>query len=278
MPAHPQSRTKLLAAYRAVIPYRPDALFQDFLPKGYALMTLSSVPEEHRELLLASKLRWGMFITLLDDFADNPRYHDPRLLEELHRTPFTAPTANERPVVRLARNLIEGALEPLRALPSQSALGDILRFDIEGFLSANRYSSLLTACPELANPQESAIYGPHNMGMMAIGMMDLMALPHFEKEELGKARAYFHLGQRFGRICNVLVTADREDAEGDVTGELAIGRRHGLRLEQALENEANAILAHLRAQGDSLRSFSLPAYVESLESLRALHERLRGTI
>jgi hypothetical protein len=104
-----------------------------------------------------------------------------------------------------------------------------------------------------------------------------MALPTLKREELGTARAIFHLGQRFGRICNVLVTEEREQAEGDVTGELAIGRRHGLALRESLEREAETILSSLK-EHERLTAFSVPRYVDSLIGLRRLHESLRGTL
>jgi hypothetical protein len=116
------------------------------------------------------------------------------------------------------------------------------------------------------------------MGMVAIGMMDLMALPCLDLAELGEARQVFCLGQRFGRICNVLVTAERERREGDVTSEIAIGERFQLPMALRLQHEADSILGVLRERGDGLASFSIPRYAASLDALHALHERLRGVL
>ncbi len=265
-----------LERYRQVISYREDDLFLKFLPRGYEATTLSGVPDYLRGVLLQAKVSLGMYITLVDDFADNPKLHRPDLLNVLHRVPFhweevrqVIVPAADREVIKLARHLCEEILVPLSSLPHARKLHPIFHFDFEQFLNANWFSSLITGLPELANETEARRYGTFNMGMVVSGMMDVMSLPNLHWEELGAIRRILHLGQRIGRICNVEVTFDRELIEGDKTNECLVSSRD-LLYERATHFE------ELQRLAPSIRSFSVLEFVQGLKELQSLHHQLRG--
>src|SRR3990167_2533466 len=79
---------KKIKLYREYFPHRQEYLFNHFLLKGYQLTTLSSVADEFFPDLLSAKLHLGMLITLLDDFADHPKFHQPQLLDKLYQLPY----------------------------------------------------------------------------------------------------------------------------------------------------------------------------------------------
>lgn len=266
------------ARYREIISHRDDCLFLQFLPQGYEATTLSAVPAALRDTLLVAKVNLGMYITLVDDFADNPEHFRPRLLPILHRVPFhweevrhAALPASERAILSLANDLCDGFFSPLRDLPHAEKLLPVFRFDLEQFINANWFASLVTGLPELANETEIRQYGSFNMGMVASGMMDVMALPGLRLTELGDIRRVLYLGQRIGRICNVLVTFDRENREGDLTNELMVSDRD-------LVEERERHFRELRRRENAITSFSVAAYARGLRRVQALHERLRGRL
>src|ERR1700752_1519100 len=77
-----------LNRYRKIITHRDDRLFTEFLPKGYDYTMLSSVDDSLYNKVALAKFHLGMLITLLDDFADHPKYHNPRLLKEIYKLPY----------------------------------------------------------------------------------------------------------------------------------------------------------------------------------------------
>lgn len=290
-----------LSAFEQIVSHRNPRLFTEFLPLGYDLMTLSSVDKPYRQALAAAKLHLGLLITLYDDLADCPRWANSKLLHELYKLPFHADsirafrlTTAERKVVELAKHLADETFPILSSLPNFEALGPILHFDLQQFYTANRYCELLTRLPALANTVEGSVYINHNMGMVIIGMMDLMGSSGLRFEELGEMRALFLKGQRIGRICNVLTTLGRELSEGDVTNELVLGAlqsriitrdrlrelspRKLARFRKNLEEERRLLFKDLATSRKKIRTFDVAQYESGLRGLQKLHEKMEGII
>lgn len=270
----------------AFAPHRMPALFNKFLVQGYTAITLSSVSQEDFSELLRAKLCLGTLITLYDDYADRPSQSDPLLLEDLYQLNFGGNNSlghlkhDHHPVLNFALSLFKEMETILNRLPHYQHLNQVLRFDLSQFYMANRYSSLVTANPFIANPAENRAYTHHNMGMVLVSMMDLMASKTLDLSELGAIREIFLMGQRMGRIFNVLATRKREIMDGDITGELA---------SYSSEHEAAAAAKRLRQEICELRekiltfdsrikTFSVKAYVEGLNRVQILHEKMEGTI
>jgi len=300
-------RARLLAAeanfttLRDVASHRNPRLFSEFLPKGYRLMTLSSVDEALKDRLLDAKLHLGMLITLYDDLADNPRWANSKLLHELYKLPFHSQSIRplrlnsaERKVVELAKHLADGTFPILTSLPHFGSFAPLLHFDLQQFYNANRYCEMLSRIPSLANTTEGSTYVSHNMGMVIVGMMDLMGTSNLYFSELGEIRSLFVRGQRVGRICNVLTTLGRELSEGDVTNELILGaiqsgyvkpsalgeltKRKLAPFRQELEKERRRLYREISAQRDRIRTFDVRAYVRGLRGLQRLHENMEGVL
>jgi hypothetical protein len=186
-------------------PYRNLALFDQFLIKGYTAITLSSVPAAEFSGLLRAKLCLGTLITLYDDFADRPAAHNPQLLEKLYRLSFlgddfrTNIEPHERYAIHFAQFLFAEMNGILKRLPHYFQLRDILDFDLRQFYAANQFSSLVTTHKFLNNKAENRSYGHHNMGMVMVAVMDLMATEKLDLSEFGAIREILLMGQRMGR-------------------------------------------------------------------------------
>lgn len=262
-------------------PYRKSALFNEFLVKGYTAVTLSSVSEEKFSELLQAKICLGTLITLYDDFADRPSQSNPLLLESLYKLDFKKyDVSSENQVLNFANSLFANMHEILSRQPHYHQLIEILNFDLKQFYSANQYSSLLTVNPYINNQAENRHYTHHNMGMIIVAMMDLMAAEKIEYAEFGAIREVLLLGQRMGRIFNVLVTRKREDLDGDITGELATFKSEeeiALAIHR-LRQEICELHKKIQSFETKITTFSVKKYLEGLIKVQKLHEEMEGII
>lgn len=273
----------LVRRYREGSTLRPDVLFTKFLPEGYRQTSLSSVDQDLRQLVVLAKVHLGMIITLYDDLADHPRYRNPSLLRELYqlnlgldRRASALLTKSERQIFELARFLFHDLAKVLADFPHARLLARVLQFDVEQFYIANRYSELITENPHARNLRELHALGPYNMGIVAAGTLDLMASPNFSPSTLGQAREVFLLGQRLGRISNLIFTFSRELDEGDCTNEIAIAsgdsQSYCAQLMAEFQERAARICAFKMA------TFDVNAYANGFRRLYDLHSSLAGQI
>ncbi len=275
----------LIKTYLAASSIRPELLFRKFLPTGYRLITIDSVDADMYHSAILAKVHLGMMITLYDDLADNPQYRNPDLLSALYglnignnsRTPPRF-SGQDRLTFELARHLFSELRSALESFPHHAHLEPALRFDIEQFYACNRHSELMALLPNIRNLTESQILGPHNMGIVAAGTIDLMASAKLRIAELGQCREVFHLGQRLGRISNLIFTQHREAAEGDTTNEILISHeilkkpQYRDTLLREFEEKKSSIRSH------SLQTFQTAKYAEGLQALHQLHSSLEGKI
>lgn len=277
----------LIATYLDTNSLRPEVLFRHFLPTGYRQTTLDSVPAELLSAVIYAKVHLGMIITLYDDFADHPKYRNSLLLSHLYRLnvgiDLPAPSAlagSDLKNYELARFLFTSLTAVLRSFSHAEVLLPVLRFDIEQFYSCNRHSELMTSLPAIRNLTESRILGPHNMGIMAAGTIDLMASPAVDLSELGMCREIFHLGQRMGRTSNIIFTLQREVAEGDATNEILISAQTRKSDETSYQlqllREFSVHVEEISRQ--QVRSFNPVRYAKGFESLHSLQGSLAGRI
>lgn len=273
--------SQLIHHYQFHSSIRDPRLFSDFLIPGYKITTTNSVSQALDKKVQMAKLNLGMFITLIDDLADHPTYFNPKLLQHMYLlfpggSNLTIPhlSKSDRATYELGRKLMENIHSQIKDLPHYQSLKEILHFDLETIYRANRYSELMHLHPQMINLKESQEYGPYNMGMLAAGMIDLMGSELFVANELGLAREVFLLGQRMGRIGNLLATHHREIAEKDVTNEISVAGnlqyRENLRVEfLKLKNEI---------ESRPILTFDSREYAKGMDKLFDLHLSLMGVI
>jgi len=269
-----------------IAPHRKPELFNEFLIQGYSALCLNTVPSSLTSETLRAKLCLGSLITLYDDFADRADMANPELLEMLYLLNFKNMTPDKcsqlypHNVLGFAQSLFLEMRCILKSLPNYSSLLDLLNFDLMQFYNANQYSSLLTANPEIHSSFENSLYGHHNMGMVMASTMDLMALPNFDPRELGAIREVFLLGQRMGRIFNILATHKRETAEEDVTSELPqnLNALSLARAKNKLKRKVTNIKKSILCRKNKIHSFSVEKYIVGLEQIETLHKKMEGRI
>jgi hypothetical protein len=274
----------LIETYLSVCSIRPEILFREFLPTGYRFTTIDSVATDTYSSVILAKIHLGMMITLYDDLADHPLHRSPELLLELYKINIERdnPTPGHfsgqiRLIYELARFLFSELRTTLASLMHYETLATALRFDIEQFYVCNRYSELMSTLPSIRNLTESQILGPHNMGIVAAGTIDLMASPDLKIAELGQCREVFLLGQRLGRISNLIYTLQREVAEGDATNEILITAStpkevQQLNLVREFEKKKELISTY------QIQTFQTARYAKGLQKLHQLHASLEGKI
>lgn len=275
----------LIKHYLSVSNIRHQKLFTEFLPKGYDYTTLNSVTSNHFDDAQFAKLCLAMIITLYDDLADNPTLYNPKLLKELYKLnlneiPDIPKLYSESDVDHydLARELFYQLENTIKTFPNHGHLLALLIFDIKHIFFANQYSEAMTRFPQARNLTESKMLGPYNMGMVASGIIDLMASPDFHLSDTGAIREAFIIGQRLGRISNVLTTFEREVQENDVTNELMIGQHSLDSKKEALLKEFNTGLADIIKLQDQIPSVDLSAYSNGLSKFYELHLNMKGII
>jgi len=257
--------------------FRSQRLFCEFLPKGYALTTIDTV--ESRDAVVELKIILGTLITLYDDYADRPDRLNPRLLQLLYRVPFERVnyneaylTSDEKMALDLGKSLFNKLLSGMERLRNYHLLFELFCFDLKQFFLANHYSELLTQNKYLPNERENRLYLHHNMGIVMAGMIDLMNVSKFCVTDLGHARSLFLMGQRAGRISNVLTTLERELAEDDRTNELLVSGN-----PSDLEMELDSLFQEM-SNLKNIKSFSASEYSKGIKSLHDLHTKLKGVI
>jgi len=278
---------KKIKVYREYFPHRQEYLFNYFLLKGYQLTTLSSVADEFFSELLSAKLHLGMLITLFDDFADHPNFNKPQLLDKLydlpyfHRNPKSGSALDDitqtdcefsKAAIGLATDICEDMIKSLSILPHYACYRELFVFDLKQFHQCNRYFEILRKYPKLKNLTEIQYYSSYNMGIVLVGIMDIMASPNFDINELGISREIFILAQRYAKISNNLITFDREINEQDYSSELLlVSENHALQ-------EQKTLLQKMLEIQDKLKSFDAMKYINSMQQLHHLHEESRGII
>ncbi|KGP62501.1 hypothetical protein EP47_06245 [Legionella norrlandica] len=272
---------------------RNKNLFTEFLPNGYTKTTLNNVIPQFYEGLISIKILLGIFITLYDDFADNPKYHNLQLLSELMKIPEQVGEINTHhlsdldvAILSFAKKTFTNIHSFLQTLPHVEILTPLLLFDLNQFYNGLKYSVLVRNMPSIANSMECACYLPHNMGIILVGMMDLMACAHLILDEIGTIREFFWYAQRFGNICNTLTTLDRELSEQDFGNEIVLlakksfssfeqGNKHTM-IKNQLIAERVKIINQLRLF--KIHTFSTSQYIEGLLYLQNLHQLMEGVI
>ncbi len=264
---------------------RDPRLFTIFLVDGYKMTTLSSVPQDDFDQVIFAKVCLGMLITLYDDLADNPACSNSKVLKELYQlnigfssTKSVRLTRNEKKIYEFALMLFEELEKTICLMPHFALLSEVLTFDIKQIFLANHYAELMSARPEIRNLRESKELGPYNMGMVAAGMIDLMASPGFHLSELGRARELLIQGQRLGRIGNLINTFDRELTEGDVTNEMLLYPEGIEASKNLLIQELALGLGHVRTYATLIKSLSIGHYAQGLSDLFQLHSLMKGII
>jgi hypothetical protein len=266
--------SELLVTLRRLQPHRSPRLFRDFLPRGYALTALGPSGAAG-EAVLRAKVLLGSLITFHDDLADHPQCYDAEALAFLYGQTRQLPRAPlSRRRIAAAQRLERAMEAALADLEFYEDYAELLRFDLDQIFAANRYSALQRRYDGLGNLAEVRHFGPFNMGMIAAGTIDLMQLGTLRARDLAAVREATYLGQRAGRISNVVTTLERERREGDLTNEVFVavaGGYDGGGYLTVLTAERRQLVAQIAALAPRTAAVDLKRYAAGVEALHHLH-------
>lgn len=205
------------------------------------LFYLPSINPIYNETLSLDKTKLAIFAILVDDLADNCNIRNSDLLEKAIRIPWNYKQKYNNPYLEATRNTWLNATNSIKKYPLYDELKEVFYFDIEQFLDAIKYSSLINTI-DMDNEMESRIYSYHNMMIIVYMDMDLMCSPNFDMEELKIIRPIFHHIQEICHIGNVISTYKREINEVDLSCPIiSRGIRNGLTTkEEIMNNPKNA--------------------------------------
>lgn len=265
---------------------RDERLFTEFLPFGYAKTTLSCVNSSFYERCQLTKWMIGAFITLTDDFIDNPALKNSAWINSFfavihggHQATSLLP--KDQQALKLSVQLYELIKHSISQMTLQPRLIPLIEFDLQQYLLNMHFSTFLNSDPLLICKREYLWHAPHNMGMVIAGMVDLACSLHIEWHEIAAMREVFYCAQRSGHICNTLTTLDREIEEGCISNEIQLRILHGnngneKEIVDFLQRERSELYQKITNQ--DLTTFSTEDYVQGLQHLQTLHEDMQGVI
>jgi hypothetical protein len=211
------SLNQVIEIYHSV-GHRNTNLFQWLHDHLYTKLRLSSVSGEFAEDLRLLKTKSAVFITLIDDIADNHLYRDKKLLNALIEIPFSdEPDPIDSGYYRATWKIWSDIKATIEKFPRYSEFKHILDFDLRLVMMSQEYSLMVNTDRSAVNVMENETYGPHGTLVLAQGTIDLMCSPEFDIKELGSLRELLMIGQKIAQFCNTINTYVREIDEEDIS-------------------------------------------------------------
>jgi len=199
-----------------------DEFLWKWLYKMFKIVHLPCVPKDKEHALLNIKLLFTMFVTLLDDVADQTR--NKKLLERLLEIPFKKNSkvkglsVKDQNFYDFSLKLWNSILRLMKKdLPKYSRYREIFEFDLFQALNEMRYACLLNDHPYIINKKEYWAFLPYNMCLYVYSDMDVMTAENFEVKKFGVLREIVWNIQITARIGNWLSTWKRELKEEDLS-------------------------------------------------------------
>ena len=203
--------------------YREPDLFIWLYDNLYTKLRLSSVSPEYEENLRLTKTKSAIFITLVDDIADNKEYRDKELIYALMDMPFkTCEHSIDSAYYHAAQMIWQDFILTIKKYPRYSEFRDILFFDFRLVMASQEYSMLINTNRHLPNIMENEIFGPHGTLFLIHASLDLMCSPEFDINDLGQLREILIIGQKIAQLCNTVNTYRRELEEEDISSPVVL--------------------------------------------------------
>ena len=218
--------------------------------------TLSCVDAEHLAAVKRQKTLLTMFITTLDDLAE--QQGNDATFERARYIPFHgAPDddgAGDEATLSFLADVWEAIEDEYETAPRHDEFADLFDYDLRQSINAMNYSQVLNDNQAMANLTEAERYDAHNMTMFPYACIDLMHSSTFDRAELGTLRSILSDLQQMARIGNWVTTWNREVHEADCSsGILVRALQRGViepgELNDADEETAERIVDRVRSYG-----------------------------
>jgi hypothetical protein len=185
------------------------------------IVTLSSVDSRFYNSLWKLKLLIVMFITLIDDVADEMQ--NEILLDEMQKVCFRNKeirynhlTSKEREYLEFTILIWKNINISIKKYPRFNEFKDIWEFDICQTLNTMKYACLINKNTYLINEIEYWAYFPNNIQFVLSGTIDLMCSSKFKvNQDAWKIREISWRAQKIAQAMNWITTWEREIKKRD---------------------------------------------------------------
>lgn len=253
------------------IGHRNTYLFEWLYENLYNKMFLSSVDSAWRPRLQELKAQSAVFITLVDDIADNEQHRDIQLLKNLTQIPFSDTAQYDGTFYNTCWSMWQDISDVVQTFPLYEDLKEFLEFDLRQVMNAELHSYLINANYHGASIVENDTYGHHGTLVMVHGTWDLMCSPDFDLSELGDIREGVYHATCAARLCNMINTYIRELDEGDFSSPIVLHCRkvHNLSASQLLKNSGRELLKKSEVYFEA-------CFRKNIADIRGLSDRVRS--
>ncbi len=264
---------------------RDPILFRWLYDNLYTKLRLSSVPSHFLQSLRLLKTKSAIFITLIDDIADNQELRERELLQSLLSIPFQKPSDDiDNNYYRVVSCIWADIISTIEKYPRFSEFRDVFYFDLRQVMNSQEYSFLINTNRSAVNMMDNEIYGPHGTLVMLHGTIDLMCSPNFDESELGPLREVLIIAQKIAQLCNMINTYAREIEEGDISSPIIInlmsekpdfdlstlkdcGDKLFKKLEQKYEKMVQNYLREMKSRSHNVKSVDVNEFAEIMRKI-----------
>ena len=259
----------------------------DWLLYMWENLSFSSVSPSYIAKLAILKTKIAILDTLWDDLADSSDKKFTVILNEIEKMLEQREFIEKANLTDVQINYLDAILEiyddimeAISNLPRYAEFQDIIKWDFRQLNNSMQFAHLINMYPEVDNIVENRVYGHHSMTVMICGMIDLMASPKFNTEELHSIRKILYVSQQMSRIGNMVNTYPREAVKNDISSEVATIALEKKLIKQNTEPEKKLkVLSGLLKEFDDLwldyynEIKKAGKYVKSVDMKQFLEER-----
>lgn len=208
---------------------------------------LSSVDSDYESLIALDKTKLTLFVTLLDDIADDYRIRDEDLLRKGVMIPYSESSDYSSDYLRVTDRIWSMFFDSVKDYPRFDEFRDLFFFDLDQFLDSIKYAFLSNEM-NLDNYFEDERYLPHNFMVTVHGDIDLMYSKDFDVRDLSVLRPVLYWAQDILHIGNVIRTYPREVRQRDLSSPIiAMGLRRGVVDEDVIMNDPELAVEELES-------------------------------
>lgn len=221
-----------------------------WLYQAFGHFQLETVPKEKSEEARIIKTLYSMYITNLDDVAEETQ--DRATFEQARTIPSPITSKNsleevDQSIVSFEEDIWDRLIKELLGTPRYEQLKNIFRYDTRQSTIALEYSLLVgehtRKSINIILEDELIQDETHNLSFLGFLDIDLMFSPEFDMEDINSIREIYWDAEQMARIGNWVTTWEREVHEGDYTsGVIARALRKGITSIEQLENHPAAAI------------------------------------
>lgn len=243
---------------------------------------LSSVAKKYFRPVSKARLALTIFITILDDVADNWKNED--LLREITKIPLQIECLNhkefnsrEKTYLDFTVSLWEYIVNKISDFPRFEEFKRMFLYDLRQSYDSLYYSYLINENPELLSLDRMITRESSNMISFVYTDIELMASPNFDRKDLGYLRKIVNHSQKMIKIGNWLGTWKRELKEEDISsGLIAYAVENNIVSKEELKNLNNTNEIIKKIENSNAEKFLIKRWKEEYDKIKTMKEKIKS--